>query len=103
MAGKYRAYPEYKDSGVEPYPKIPTNWIAGKVKHVTENLDKRRIPLSGEERGTRQGEFPYYGASGIIDFVDAYLFDETTILFGEDGANLLARSTPLAFLAKGRY
>jgi restriction endonuclease S subunit len=66
-------------------------------------LDKIRVPLSSEERGSRKGEYPYYGASGIIDYVDDYLFDEETILFGEDGANLIARSSPLAFLAKGKY
>lgn len=100
---KYQAYPEYKDSGVDSAPEMPNNWIAGKVKYVTESLDKIRVPLSAEERGDRKGEYPYYGASGVIDYVDDYLFDEETILFGEDGANLIARSSPLAFLAKGKY
>jgi len=103
MTGKYRAYPEYKPSGVGSTPEIPTHWVSGKVKFVTSSLDKIRIPLSAEERGDRKGEYPYYGASGIIDYVDDYLFDEETILFGEDGANLIARSSPLAFLAKGKY
>jgi len=100
---KYQPYPQYTDSGISANPSIPSHWTVGKVKYVTENLDKFRIPLSAEERGLNQGEYPYYGASGIIDFVDDYIFDEVTILFGEDGANLLTRSTPLAFLAKGRY
>src|SRR5690606_26020730 len=45
----------------------------------------------------------YYGASGQIDSIDAYLFDESLVLVGEDGANLVLRSTPLAFVAEGKY
>ena len=67
------------------------------------SLDGRRIPLSTEERSYRKGEFPYYGASGIIDSVDAYIFDEDLILVSEDGANLLNRSSPIAFVATGKY
>lgn len=48
-------------------------------------------------------EYPYYGASGVIDHVEDYLFDEPLILVAEDGANLYSRSTPLAFVAAGRY
>ncbi len=92
-----------KDSGIEWLGEVPEHWMIGKVKYVTENLDKSRVPLSSLERGKRPGIYPYYGASGIIDYIDDYLFDEDTILFGEDGANLLARSTPLAFLATGKY
>lgn len=101
--GKYKQYEEYKESGVESTPEMPNHWIAGKVKYVTESLNSVRVPLSSEERGSKKGEYPYYGASGIIDYVDDYLFDEETILFGEDGANLISRSTPLAFLANGKY
>ena len=103
MGGKYKPYPEYRDSGINDFPAIPKHWIIGRAKYVTDNFDKFRIPLSAEERGSKQGEYPYYGASGIIDHVDDYLFEGETILYGEDGANLLARSTPLAFLADGKY
>ena len=103
LVAKYQQYEEYKDSGIESTPEIPNHWIAGKVKYVTESLNSVRVPLSSEERGSKKGEYPYYGASGIIDYVDDYLFDEETILFGEDGANLISRSTPLAFLANGKY
>ena len=48
-------------------------------------------------------EYPYYGASGIIDYVEDYIFDEPLILVAEDGANLYSRSTPLAFVAAGKY
>ena len=92
-----------KDSGIEWLGEIPAHWGVGCVRRVADFIDGRRIPLSSEERGIRQGEFPYYGASGIIDHVDDYLFDEPLILLGEDGANLLRRSTPLAFVATGKY
>ncbi|MCF6439868.1 restriction endonuclease subunit S [Pseudoalteromonas luteoviolacea] len=103
MKRRYQAYPEYKESQIFGISSIPTHWLVGKVKFVTNNLDKSRVPLSADERGKKQGVYPYYGASGIIDHVDEYIFDSTNILFGEDGANLLARSTPIAFLAKGKY
>ncbi|KAA2751563.1 restriction endonuclease subunit S, partial [Alistipes onderdonkii] len=47
--------------------------------------------------------YDYYGASGVIDKVDKYLFDKDLLLIGEDGANLINRSTPIAFIAKGKY
>jgi type I restriction enzyme S subunit len=70
---------------------------------LVSNQDGRRKPVKASDRAERQGEYPYYGASGIIDYVEKYLFDETALLIGEDGANLLARSTPIAFLAHGKY
>jgi type I restriction enzyme, S subunit len=70
---------------------------------IVENLNSKRIPLKKSDREKRDGEFPYYGASGIIDQVDDYIFDGEYLLIGEDGANLLARSTPIAFLAKGKF
>lgn len=58
------------------------------LRHLVTCLDGTRVPLSAEERGHRQGPFPYYGASGIVDYVDDYLFDEVLVLLGEDGAQL---------------
>ena len=92
-----------RDSGVEWLGEVPAHWEVAPIKHVFENLDYRRIPLSTSERGERQGEYDYYGASGVIDHIDDYLFDEPAILVGEDGANLVNRSTPLAFPAFGKY
>jgi len=64
-----------------------------------ENLDSRRRPVT---RGARTpGEIPYYGASGVVDFVSEYIFDGDYLLVSEDGANLLARSTPIAFSISG--
>lgn len=90
-------------SGVEWLGKVPAHWVIGPLKRFLVNLDGRRVPLNSEERAGRVGEYPYYGASGIIDYVDDYLFDEGLVLVSEDGANLLNRSTPIAFPARGRY
>lgn len=84
-------------------PAVPAHWSVGPVKRFLHSLDHRRIPLSTTERGVRQGTHPYYGASGVIDFVDDYLFDEPLLLVSEDGANLLGRRTPIAFVAAGKY
>lgn len=81
----------------------PADWVVTSLRHCVELLDHRRIPLSSEERGERLGAFPYYGASGVIDHVDDFLFDEPLVLVSEDGANLLARSSPIAFSAVGKY
>lgn len=78
-------------------------WVSGSVRRFMRSLDARRIPLSSEERAKRHGEFPYYGASGVIDSVDDFLLDAPTVLVSEDGANLLLRSTPIAFVARGKY
>ena len=67
------------------------------------NRDSERIPLSVDERRGLQKIYDYYGASGVIDKVDRYLFDKPLLLIGEDGANLLNRSTPIAFIASGLY
>ena len=68
------------------------------------SVDHKRVPLSGEERGKMTNKiYDYYGASGIIDRVDDYIFDGEYILIGEDGANLLARNSPLAFKAIGKF
>ena len=60
-----------------------------------------RKPLEGAKRIS--GPYPYYGASGIVDYVDGYLFDEELILLSEDGANITDRNYPVCFLASGKY
>lgn len=67
---------------------------------ISENCDRQRKPVT---KGNRQaGEYPYYGASGIVDYVADYIFDGDYLLVSEDGANLLARSTPIAFSISGK-
>lgn len=82
---------------------IPDTWKWVRFGHIMINRDAERIPLSVSERQNLEKIYDYYGASGVIDKVDKYLFDETLLLIGEDGANLLSRSTPIAYLAKGQY
>lgn len=92
-----------KPSGVEWLGEVPAHWEVGPVKRYFASWNNRRVPLSTEERSHRSGAFPYYGASGIIDYVDDFLFAEDLVLVSEDGANLLNRSTPIAFIARGQY
>ena len=82
---------------------IPATWKWVRFGSIMINRDSERIPLSVAERSKLEKIFDYYGASGVIDKVDRYLFDKTLLLIGEDGANLLTRSTPIAFLAQGQY
>lgn len=77
------------------------HWPARTVDQLSTNLDSKRVPITKSDR--KAGEFPYYGASGIVDYVADYIFDGDTLLVSEDGANLLARSTPIAFSVSGRY
>lgn len=92
-----------KDSGIEWLGEIPAHWETTSVRYQFANLDHKRIPIANEDRALLEKIYPYYGASGIIDRVDSYLFDGPLVLVAEDGANLLSRSTPLAFLATGKY
>ena len=71
------------------------------VNHISTNLDSKRIPITKTDRVS--GEYPYYGASGVVDHVADYIFEGDTLLISEDGANLLARSTPIAFSVSGKY
>lgn len=78
-------------------------WPATELGEVIEILDSKRIPLSSRERQQRQGVFPYYGAQGIIDHIDDYIFDGQFILVAEDGENLNSRKLPLALMASGKF
>ena len=82
---------------------IPESWEWVRFGTITYNRDSERIPLSVDERSILEKRYDYYGASGVIDKVDKYLFDKPLLLIGEDGANLINRSTPIAFIARGKY
>ena len=82
---------------------IPELWIVKHLKRYLNFYNNIRIPLSSEERADLENIYDYYGASGVIDKVDRYLFDGNYILIGEDGANLLDRNSPLAFKASGKF
>ena len=81
----------------------PANWVWVYFGDLVISRDGERIPISREERDQRAKLYDYYGASGIIDKIDGFLFDKPLLLIGEDGANLINRSTPIAFIARGQY
>ena len=83
-----------------PHIPIHPDWPKRQLGSLAENLDSRRVPITKGDR--KEGPFPYYGASGIVDYVADYIFDEDILLISEDGANLLARSTPIAFSVSGK-
>jgi type I restriction enzyme S subunit len=80
---------------------VKPGWARKTLDQISVNLDHKRVPITKSDRVT--GQFPYYGASGIVDYVADYLFEGDALLVSEDGANLLARSSPIAFPATGRY
>ncbi len=89
---------------IEWIPAMPQHWRVVRIKDVMEFFNTVRVPLSAAERGVMtEKAYDYYGASDVIDKVEAYLFDGTYILIAEDGANLLTRSKALAFLATGTF
>ena len=70
---------------------------------VTINFDKKRIPLSSAQREKRQGTFRYYGAQGVIDHVDDYIYDGTYLLIAEDGENLKTKKQNIAQVVDGQF
>ena len=70
---------------------------------VTINYDKRRVPLSGAQREKRQGKYRYYGAQGVIDHIDDFIFDGTYLLIAEDGENLKSKKQNIAQVVDGQF
>jgi type I restriction enzyme, S subunit len=75
-------------------------WEERRFGEICENLDSQRVPITKSVRSS--GDIPYYGASGIVDYVSEHIFDEDLLLVSEDGANLLARTYPIAFSVSGK-
>ena len=71
-----------------------------KIKECCEILDSQRIPLTANIRN--KGEYPYYGANGIQDYVDDYLFDDELVLLAEDGGNFGSKTKPIAYRVSGK-
>ena len=84
-------FPEFRDAG---------EWEVKTLSDLADNLDNRRIPVTESER--IKGGIPYYGASGIVDYIHDFIFDEDLLCISEDGANLVARTTPIAFSIAGK-
>ena len=84
-------FPEFRDAPA---------WSSSPLERVCEVLNKRRVPITMKDR--KAGPFPYYGASGIVDYIDDFIFDERIILVGEDGAKW-GPFEQTAFIAEGKY
>lgn len=80
-----------------------SEWIKQTFGELVDFHDHQRIPLSSKVRATRKGQYPYYGAQEIVDYIDDYIFDGEYVLIAEDGANLITRNKPIATLAKGKF
>ncbi|MEK4050920.1 MULTISPECIES: restriction endonuclease subunit S [Bacillus] len=76
-------------------------WEQRKLGDLADFFDEKRIPIDSEKR--KMGEYPYYGATGIIDYVDGYIFDGEYVLLAEDGANIIMRNSPIAYLTEGKF
>ena len=98
-----KRYPEYKESEVGWIGKIPSYWQTATIKHLTKNWDGKRIPLSGEVRADQKRIYPYYGANGVIDYVEDYIFEGEYILIGEDGAPFFDKTREVSLLASGKF
>jgi len=83
-------------------PELPRNWQSIPVRYLSECLDGKRVPLNIDERSSRKGEFPYWGANGVVDYVDDYLFYEKLVLVGEDGAPFFDKDKPVAFVVEDK-
>ncbi len=84
-------FPEFRNAG---------KWEVRSLGKVAKNLDNRRVPITSSERLV--GKTPYYGASGVVDYVKGFIFDEDLLCVSEDGANLVARTYPIAFPISGK-
>ena len=82
---------------------LPDGWAWTRFSAITINRDSERKPISSAQRTDVAKIYDYYGASGKIDKIDRYIFNERLLLIGEDGANLVTRSKPIAFFAEGQY
>ena len=91
-------YKQYKTNAVS----IPKDWKLKELGSVVDFLDNSRKPIKDNDRLKIQGNIPYYGASGIVDYINDFLFDEDLILLGEDGENIISRNSRLAFKITGK-
>lgn len=96
----------YKDYFVDMRPfnsKMPNDWHLGTASEIIEFHDSKRIPLSGRERANLEKNYPYYGATSIMDYVDKYLFDGIYLLLGEDGTVADNQGFPMLQYVDGKF
>lgn len=82
---------------------LPTSCPSASLGSITSNHDGKRVPIKAADRANRRGDYRYYGAQGVIDSIDDYLFDGTYLLIAEDGANLTSRNQPIAQIVAGKF
>jgi hypothetical protein len=82
---------------------LASGWAEASFGTITVNHDGRRVPVKASDRAARRGGYRYFGAQGVIDYIDDYLFDGTYLLIAEDGANLVSRAQPIAEIATGQF
>tara|TARA_R110000822_G_scaffold110165_1_gene240171 strand:- start:10307 stop:11449 length:1143 start_codon:yes stop_codon:yes gene_type:complete len=97
LSARLKQYSYYRDR-LFGFEEAEVEWRA--LGELADNLDSKRKPITSSLR--EAGDIPYYGASGIVDYVKDYIFDGDFLLVSEDGANLLARNTPIAFSISGK-
>ena len=85
------------------FEEIPEGWEVKALGDVIEIHDSKRIPLNSRQRANRQGTFPYYGAAGIMDYVDDFLFDGVYVLTGEDGSVINPDGLPVVQYVWGQF
>ena len=82
---------------------VPEGWEVKALEEVVEFHDSRRVPLNSRQRANRQGPYPYYGATGIMDYVEDFLFDGVYVLTGEDGSVIDASGHPVVQYVWGQF
>jgi restriction endonuclease S subunit len=96
-----------KSLGVESLQKddfdLQENWRWVGLGDIVQNYDGRRIPVKQSDRDKRPGPYPYYGAFGVIDCIDEYIYDGEYLLLAEDGKNLESRQRPISLIASGKF
>jgi type I restriction enzyme, S subunit len=95
MQGLLTGKKRFKEFGLE--------WETVVLVDLVDFLDSQRIPMKQLDRANMQGQYPYCGASGIIDYVNDYIFDDDLILLAEDGANIIDRSSPIVYRMTGKF
>ena len=102
--GKIKKSKSSRTTDTPHYEQVPEGWCITNIGDLLINRDGERKPVSSAIRSKQVNKiYDYYGAAGVIDKVDDYIFDERLLLIGEDGANLLSRSKDNAFFAEGKY
>jgi type I restriction enzyme S subunit len=83
--------------------KLPEGWKIEKIGNICDILDNLRVPISSEKRAEIQGNIPYYGANGVQDYINDFIYDKTLVLLAEDGGHFNEYQTrPIAYIINGK-